>query len=64
MQKIIDGKILNQKYRKHALEPKNSIPKRWEIHIGGSQSDWLLIYYYVDEDWVIFERTGTHSDLF
>jgi len=33
---------------------------RRECHI---ESDWLLIYM-VDLDRVVFERTGTHSDLF
>ena len=33
---------------------------RRECHI---ESDWLLIYK-TDEDQIIFERTGTHSDLF
>ena len=33
---------------------------RRECHI---ESDWLLIYK-TDLDYIIFERTGTHSDLF
>ncbi|KIC75824.1 mRNA interferase YafQ, partial [Neochlamydia sp. TUME1] len=33
---------------------------RWECHI---EPDWLLVYLKTDED-IIFERTGTHSDLF
>lgn len=33
---------------------------RRECHI---ESDWLLIYKY-EADHLIFERTGTHSDLF
>ena len=33
---------------------------RRECHI---ESDWLLIYM-VESDRVVFERTGTHSDLF
>ena len=33
---------------------------RRECHI---ESDWLLIYKY-EIDRIIFERTGTHSDLF
>jgi mRNA interferase YafQ len=33
---------------------------RRECHI---ESDWLLIYM-LDSDRVVFERTGTHSDLF
>jgi mRNA interferase YafQ len=33
---------------------------RRECHLAG---DWLLIYK-IDEDAVIFERTGSHSELF
>lgn len=33
---------------------------RRECHI---ESDWLLIYK-IEDDHIIFERTGTHSDLF
>ena len=33
---------------------------RRECHI---ESDWLLIYI-IAEDQVVFERTGTHADLF
>ncbi|WP_446008039.1 type II toxin-antitoxin system YafQ family toxin [Candidatus Electrothrix sp.] len=33
---------------------------RRECHI---ESDWLLIYQY-QSDSIIFERTGTHTDLF
>jgi mRNA interferase YafQ len=33
---------------------------RRECHI---ESDWLLIYK-IESDRIIFERTGTHSDLF
>jgi mRNA interferase YafQ len=31
-----------------------------ECHV---EPDWLLIYS-VGDDWILFERTGTHSDLF
>jgi mRNA interferase YafQ len=34
--------------------------RRRECHI---ESDWLLIYK-IEDDHIIFERTGTHSDLF
>lgn len=37
----------------------NGVGRR-ECHI---ESDWLLIYK-VESDRVVFERTGTHSDLF
>ena len=33
---------------------------RRECHI---ESDWLLIYK-IEDDHIVFERTGTHSDLF
>jgi len=33
---------------------------RRECHI---ESDWFLIYK-TETDWIVFERTGTHSDLF
>jgi len=50
-----------------ALDPIHRDPKlignwqgRRECHI---ESDWLLIYKY-EIDRIIFERAGTHSDLF
>jgi len=46
------------KYKDHNLIG-NFIGRR-ECHI---EPDWLLIYK-IDEDFIIFERTGTHSDLF
>ena len=46
------------KHRDHNLIG-NFIGRR-ECHI---ETDWLLIYK-IDGDTIIFERTGTHSDLF
>ena len=46
------------KYKNHKL--KGNLKGRWECHI---EPDWLLIYC-VDENTVILEHTGTHSDLF
>lgn len=46
------------KYRDHNLIG-NFIGRR-ECHI---EPDWLLIYK-INKDSIIFERTGTHSDLF
>ena len=46
------------KYREHSLIG-NFIGRR-ECHI---EPDWLLIYK-IDNDNIIFERTGSHSDLF
>jgi mRNA interferase YafQ len=50
--------ILEARYREHRL--KGSYKGRLECHI---EPDWLLIYKIVG-DIVIFERTGTHADLF
>ncbi|MDY6994103.1 MAG: type II toxin-antitoxin system YafQ family toxin [Pseudomonadota bacterium] len=33
---------------------------RWECHL---ESDWILIYK-INENQIIFERMGTHADLF
>ena len=45
-------------HRDHKLTG-NLIGRR-DCHI---ESDWVLIYR-IDGDYLIFERTGTHSDLF
>ncbi len=45
-------------YRDHKL--MGNWRERRECHI---ESDWLLIYK-IESDRIIFERTGTHSDLF
>ncbi|CZQ97255.1 mRNA interferase YafQ [Trichococcus flocculiformis] len=52
-------------YRAHLLEPTKDFHNCWECHISGRKSDWLLIYkYYLDENLVVFIRTGTHADVF
>ena len=57
---LLEGKVLDEKYRDHALTG-NYIGFR-ECHI---QSDWLLIYRIeYDELILVASRTGTHSDLF
>jgi mRNA interferase YafQ len=58
MSKLIDEEILEERYRDHALIG-NYIGRR-EYHI---EPDWLLIYKLQDDE-IIFERTGTHADLF
>lgn len=63
MKLLIEEKELGAEFRPHSLEPKNQIPKRWDIHIDGRNSDWVLIFYY-HEGTIFFERTGSHSDLF
>jgi mRNA interferase YafQ len=61
--KEVLGEIINEiplpeKRRNHKLT--GNWKGRWECHIT---PDWLLIYRLDGAD-VIFERTGTHSDLF
>lgn len=60
MQKIINREPLEQKYRDHSLS--GNFKGRRECHI---ESDWLLIYI-IDkkEQMIVFERTGSHADLF
>lgn len=50
---------LSVKYRDHQL--LGNYQNRRECHI---EPDWLLIYKLDNSSTVIFERTGSHSDLF
>ena len=60
MTALIEGEALAEKYKDHVLI--GNYTKRRECHI---EPDWLLIYKLdVDNMTIIFERTGTHSDLF
>jgi mRNA interferase YafQ len=56
--KLIKEMPLERKHREHLLI--GNFKDRRECHI---EPDWLLIYR-VDGDSIIFERTGTHADLF
>lgn len=62
IEKIINhlsqGQKLDPKYKDHNLI--GNYKNRRECHI---EPDWLLIYK-LDGENIIFERTGTHSDLF
>jgi len=55
---IIMEEALDAIHRDHKLI--GNWKGRCECHI---ESDWLLIYM-IESDRVVFERTGTHSDLF
>ncbi len=55
---LIAEERLDERYRDHALI--GNYKGRRECHI---EPDWLLIYKLVDDE-IIFERTGTHLDLF
>ena len=56
--KLIDEIPLEHKHRDHLLV--GNFKDRREYHIA---PDWLLIYR-LDGEAIIFERTGTHADLF
>ena len=58
MGRLIHGRQLGKRYRDHPL--RGEWEGHRECHLG---SDWLLIYR-VDGGQIIFERTGTHADLF
>lgn len=55
---LIEQRLLEPKHRVHALI--GNFKGRMDCHV---EPDWLLIYK-IDDDEIIFERTGTHSDLF
>ena len=56
--KLTNKETLPERMRNHKLLGK--FKHRWECHV---EPDWLLIYK-LDSDCIIFERTGSHSDLF
>ena len=55
---ILMGESLSPKHRDHWLD--GSYSGRRECHV---EPDWLLVYKPLPGK-IIFERTGTHSDLF
>ncbi len=55
---LINEEKLDAKYNDHKLI--GNYKGRRECHI---ESDWLLIYK-IEKEEIVFERTGTHSDLF
>ena len=58
MEKLIAEKSLDIRHRDHPL--LGNYTGRRECHL---EPDWLLIYNLDGED-IVFERTGTHADLF
>ena len=60
MDKLINEETLLESHRDHTLT--GNFKDRRECHIG---PDWLLIYK-IDRknEIIIFERTGSHADLF
>jgi mRNA interferase YafQ len=60
IQELVAGNVLPEKHCDHALVGNYS--NRRECHI---EPDWLLIYKIDKQAMeIIFERTGSHSDLF
>lgn len=57
-EKLIKQEKLEIKYRDHKLS--GNFSNRRECHV---EPDWLLIYK-IEGDYIIFERTGSHSELF
>ena len=55
---LLNGEAIDAIHRNHRLV--GNYVGRMECHI---ESDWLLIYK-ASVDSIVFERTGTHSDLF
>ena len=58
LRSLIEEEELDPIHRDHKLIG-NWLGRR-ECHV---ESDWLLIYK-IEDDRIIFERTGSHSDLF
>lgn len=58
IRKLINEERLERFYREHKLIGNNK--SMHECHI---EPDWLLIYK-IFQDEIIFQRTGTHADLF
>jgi mRNA interferase YafQ len=57
---LLDEDKLNPSYKDHPL--KGNYKDRRELHI---EPNWLLIYKITEaEKVIIFERTGSHADLF
>ncbi|HEV2354624.1 MAG TPA: type II toxin-antitoxin system YafQ family toxin [Puia sp.] len=56
--RLISREPLEPRLRNHKLT--GNYKDRWECHL---EPDWLLIYK-LSGDEIIFERTGSHSDLF
>ncbi|HLA50176.1 MAG TPA: type II toxin-antitoxin system YafQ family toxin [Thermodesulfovibrionia bacterium] len=56
---LLEGKRLDPSYRDHNL--KGNFKDRREFHV---EPDWLLVYKIEGEKTIIFERTGSHADIF
>jgi len=59
MRQLAERRQLNPKHKDHKLI--GNYKGRRECHIA---PDWLMIYQYIGDNAVLFERTGSHSELF
>ena len=57
-EQLIQEQPLEPRLRNHRLS--GEYQGRWECHL---EPDWLLVYK-LSETAIVFERTGTHADLF
>jgi mRNA interferase YafQ len=55
---LIAEEQLDERYKDHVL--MGNYKGRRECHL---EPDWLLVYKLASDE-IVFERTGTHSDLF
>ena len=58
VKKLSNDEPLPLQYRDHALH--NNLEGKRECHL---RPDFLLIYWYEGDDWLVLDRLGTHSDL-
>ena len=58
IEKLINEEKLEEQHKDHKLI--GNYNNRKDCHI---EPDWLLIYKITDDE-IIFERTGSHTDLF
>lgn len=60
---LVEKGCLPKEYKPHKLSGKYS--GKWECHIDGHKSDWLMVWEQNDNKLtILFLRTGSHSDIF
>ncbi len=63
IQQLVDNGSLPAEYKPHKLS--GNYADKWECHINGHNSDWLLVWEQNDTTLTLLMlRTGTHSDIF
>lgn len=63
MRILMETGTLPSEYRPHKLH--GDYADCWECHIGGLNSDWLLVWDQNDTELILLMlRTGSHSDIF